>query len=214
MRNKLELNIIWKTKDIFKIDKKNLDGKFVETFYLDEEKSSEDLKVFKDIDANKKFFMLFKKRLLWLALLVVSLFVFAEIKAHEIIGVAFMIATLVAIIRLLSTPFYRYSQISFRNSVNGISNNVLIKNMIGYNSALFGMEFPIKLGRIVFKQSDDKIYVTFRESVGDHIPLGSPILVLDFKNEYQVKATEEFLSNFINKAKHDMVIDKVYADPN
>ncbi len=214
MENKLELNIIWKTDDILKIDRQ-LEEKDVVTFFFDEIHSSTIIKSFKSNDVKKRAFT----RLMWgvigILALFAALYLLALMNVGQVIGSVLLISIFVFTLAIIAIPFTNYTEISFKkqNQKKRSVNKIYKKNLIGITNILLDMDYPEKINRIVFKQCDNKIYITFRHEKGDVIPLGSPIFVVDLNNQFQLKGIEEMLVEFVSNANHEIKIEKIYSNP-
>ena len=213
MENKLELNIIWKTNDITKIDIKQLEEKDILTFYFDEKNSSSFKKIFKSIDVNKRVSNLFKWGLIGILIQGCVLYLLSNLNVNEGIGSVLLISIFFTIIGVMTIPFNNFKEISLKNYKEICVNKIYKKNMFGFSRVLMDMDYPVRINRIVFKQSGDKVFITFRENIGDVVPLGSPILVVDFKNEFQLKGIEDMLVDFVNNVNHEIKIEKIYSNP-
>lgn len=214
MENKLELNIIWKTDDILKIDRQ-LEEKDVVTFFFDEIHSSTIIKSFKSNDVKKRAFT----RLMWgvigILALFAALYLLSLMNVGQVIGSVLLISIFVFTLAIIAIPFTNYTEISLKsgNLKKRSVAKIYKKNLLGITNILLDMDYPEKINRIVFKQCDNKIYITFRHEKGDVIPLGSPIFVVDFNNQFQLKGIEEMLVEFVSNANHEIKIEKIYSNP-
>ena len=216
MENKLELNIIWKTDDILKIDKQ-LEEKDIVTFFFDEINSSINIKSFKSNDVKKRAFTHLKWGVIGILALFTALYLLALMNVGQVIGSVLLISIFFLILGIISIPFTSYTEISLKkqNLKKRSVNKIYKKNLIGITNILLDldMDYPEKINRIVFKQCVDKIYITFRLEKGDVIPIGSPIFVVDFNNEFQLNGIEEILVDFISNGSHEIKIEKIYSNP-
>lgn len=214
MESKLELNIIWKTNDILKIDKQ-LEEKDVVTFFFDEVNSSTIIKSFKSNDVKKRAFTHLKWGIIGISALFAALYLLSLMNVGQVIGSVLLISIFVFTLAIIAIPFTNYTEISFKkqNQKKRSVNKIYKKNLIGITNILLDMDYPEKINRIVFKQCANKIYITFRHEKGDVIPLGSPIFVVDFNNQFQLKGIEEMLVEFVSNANHEIKIEKIYSNP-
>ncbi len=213
MENKLELNIIWKTDGILKIDKQ-LEEKDVVTFFFDEINSSTIIKSFKSNDVKKRAFTYLKWGVIGILALFAALYLLALMNVGQIIGSVLLISIFFLILGVIAIPFTSYTEISLKkeNLKKRSVNKIYKKNLLGITNILLDMDYPEKINRIVFKQCDNKIYITFRHEKGDVIPLGSPIFVVDLNNKFQLNGIEEMLVDFISYANHEIKIEKIYLN--
>lgn len=214
MDNKLELNIIWKTDDILKIDKQ-LEEKDIATFFFDEINSSINIKSFKSNDVKKRAFTHLKWGVIGILALFAALYLLALMNVGQVIGSVLLISIFFVILGIIAIPFTSYTEISLKreNLKKRSVNKIYKKNLLGITNILLDMDYPEKINRIVFKQCDNKIYITFRHEKGDVIPLGSPIFVVDLNNQFQLKGIEEMLVEFVSNANHEIKIEKIYSNP-
>ena len=125
-----------------------------------------------------------------------------------------MISIFFVILGVIAIPFTSYTEISLKsgNLKKRSVAKIYKKNLLGITNILLDMKKKKKINRIVFKQSGDKVFITFRENIGDVVPLGSPIFVVDLNNKFQLNGIEEMLVDFISYANHEIKIEKIYSN--